>query len=207
MRAGAPGIAFRFRPVESSPVGPRTPAAPRRGGRVSLLAAGIALALVVLLFALAGGAARLEGIGEVRAAPAAGRAAAAWARRDPGSVARLVVPERHIDVALPAHASRRERGAGPGQTGNVVVAAGRDESMRFLRRVEVGDAVIVESRHGERLHYRVRDVRIVDRGEVSAAPPPSEPTLTLVTSYPLRSLPAEAALLYVVVATVDRGTV
>jgi LPXTG-site transpeptidase (sortase) family protein len=213
MRTGAPGIAFRFRPAESSPVGPRAVPPPRRRRRPRGAIAWIAVALATLGLAVSSGKLRGERVDTARARPAAVATPAAAsgtrapARLDPATIARLVVPDRHIDVAVPKQASRHERSAGPGQPGNVVVTANRDSSLRFLRRVEVGDAVIVQSRNGEQFRYRVRDLRIADRDDVNAIAAPAEPTLTLVTWYPFHAPESEATLRYVVVATADRGTV
>ncbi len=215
MRASAPGIAFRFRPAESSPVGPRAAPAPERRLRPRVVIVWVAVALATLGFAVSSGrqqgengdAARARPAAMTDATPLAASVAGAPARLDPATIARLVVPDRHIDVAVPKQASRRERGVGPGQPGNVVVAANRDSSLRFLRRVEIGDAVIVESRAGERFRYRVRDVRIADADDLATAAPPVEPTLTLITWYPFHTNDPMATLRYIVVATADLGTV
>jgi len=216
MRASPPGIAFRFRAAESSPVGPRATPMPRRRSRHRLTFAWVAVALATL--ALAAASSRLHGertdttaratpAEHITIAPAPASAAGMPARLDPASIARLVVPDRHVDVAVPKQTSRHERRAGPASPGNVVVTANREASLRFLRRVEVGDEVIVESKHGEQFHYRVRDVRIAARDEVNATPAPTEPTLTLVTWYPFSAGDSAAALRYVVVATASRDTV
>jgi LPXTG-site transpeptidase (sortase) family protein len=215
MRAGAPGIAFRFRPAESSPVGPRAAPEPHRRLRPRVAAVWIVVLLATLGLAVSSGKLRGDGVDAAHAkpaavavtAPAAASVTGAHARLDPSSIARLLVPDRQIDVALSRQASRHERSAGPGQPHNVVVTASRDSSLRFLRRVEVGDAVIVESRLGERFRYRVRDVRIADRDDLAAAAAPTEPTLTLITSYPFQSSESAATLRYVVVATAERGIV
>jgi hypothetical protein len=215
MRAGAPGIAFRFRPAESSPVGPRAVPASSRRHRPRVVITWIAVAVVTLVLAVSSGKLRGERVDTARAVPAvaalvtpaAASVPSPQARLDPATIARLVVPDRHIDVAVPKQASRHERSAGPGQPGNVVVTASRDSSLRFLRRVEVGDAVIVLSRHGEQFRYRVRDLRIAGRDDVNAAAAPEEPTLTLVTWYPFHAPESAATQRYVVVATADRGTV
>jgi len=215
MRAGAPGIAFRFRPAESSPVGPHAMPVPRRHFRPRVAIGWIVVALATLGLAVSSGKLRGENGDAARTrpaampvtTPAAAGSTGAHARLDPATIARLVVPDRHINVAVPKQASRRERGAGPGQPDNVIVTAKRDSSLRFLRRVEVGDAVIVESRDGERFRYRVRDVRIADRDDTGTAASPAEPTLTLVTWYPFHASESMATLRYVVVATADQGTV
>ncbi len=215
MRAGAPGIAFRFRPAESSPVGLHVASERHRRSRQRVAAVWIVVVLATLGLAVSSGKLHSDSFDAARAKPAAATvttlAAAsvtgAHARLDPSTIARLLVPDRQIDVALPRQASRHERSAGAGQPGNVVVTASRDASLRFLRRVEVGDAVIVESRHGERFRYRVRDVRIADRDDLGAVAAPTEPTLTLITSYPFNAPESAATLRYVVVATVERGIV
>ena len=213
MRAGAPGIAFRFRPAESSPVRAGAASDPKPRSRSRVAAAWALVALATLVLAVSSGKLRGESGLAAQAKPAAITApagagvAASHARLDPSTIARLVVPDRRIDVTLSRQASRHERSAGPGQPGNVVVTASRDASLRALRRVEIGDAVIVESSHGERFRYRVRDLRIADRDEVVATATPTEPTLTLVTSYPFNATDPAATLRYVVVATAEHDIV
>ncbi len=215
MRASPPGIAFRFRAAESSPVGPRATPMPQHRSRHRGTFAWVAVALATLALAAASGRLHGERTDTVHAAPperatiapAAAGAAGMPARLDPASIARLVVPERAVDVAVPKQTSRHERRAGPGSPGNVVVTASREASLRFLRRVEVGDEVIVESKHGEQFRYRVRDVRIAARDEINATAAPTEPTLTLVTWYPFSAGDSGATLRYVVIATALRDTV
>jgi LPXTG-site transpeptidase (sortase) family protein len=189
---------------------------PQRRSRHRASFAWVVVALATLALAVASGrihGARPDAAGRApptehaTIAPAAASASGMSARLDPASIARLVVPDRNVDVAVPRQTSRHERRAGPGSPGNVVVTANREASLRFLRRVEVGDEVIVESRHGEHFRYRVRDVRIAARDDVNATPAPTEPTLTLVTWYPFNAGDSGAALRYVVVATALRGTV
>ena len=216
MRASPPGIAFRFRAPESSPVGLRATPMPQRHSRRCGTLLWVAIALATLVLAAA--SSRLHGERadtsahatppeRATIAPAAADATGIPARLDPASIARLVVPDRNVDVALPRQTSRHERRAGPGGPGNVVLTANREASLRFLRRVEVGDEVIVESKRGEQFHYRVRDVRIAARDEVNATAAPTEPMLTLVTWYPFSAGDSGAALRYVVVATALRETV
>jgi len=216
MRASPPGIAFRFRAAESSPVGLRATPMPQRRSRHRATFAWVVVALATLVLAAASGrihgarndaAAHATPTERATIAPAAATTTGMPARLDPASIARLVVPDRNVDVAVPKQTSRHERRAGPGSPGNVVVTASRDASLRFLRRVEVGDEVIVESRHGEQFRYRVRHVRIAARDEVNATVAPTEPTLTLVTWYPFSAGDSGAALRYVVVATAMRESV
>lgn len=216
MRGSPPGIAFRFRAAESSPVGPRAVPLPRQRPRHRGAIAWAALVLAALALVAASG--RLHGeradtstrahpAERAMPAPAGAARQETPSRVDPASIARLVVPDRNVDVALPKQARRHERRAGPSSPGNVVVTASRDASLRFLRRVEVGDEVIVESTRGEQFRYRVRDVRIAARDDVVATAAPAEPTLTLVTWYPFDTANSETALRYVVVATALTGTV
>jgi LPXTG-site transpeptidase (sortase) family protein len=216
MRASPPGIAFRFRAAESSPVGPR--ATPMPQPRIRHRGAIVWVAIVLATLALAAASGRLHGeradtssramaVERAIPAPAATTPQDATTRLDPASIARLVVPDRNVNVALPKQTRRHERRSGPASPGNVVVTASRDANLRFLRRVEVGDEVIVESTHGEQFRYRVRDVRIAARDDVNATATPAEPTLTLITWYPFSVADSETALRYVVVATALTGTV
>lgn len=121
--------------------------------------------------------------------------AAATADRSilPGAaVATLSIPRIHLSTVVlhgsDARTLRRgpghvERTALPGQPGNIVIAGHRDTFFRPLRRIEVGDRVVLESLRG-RFEYRVSSLDVVKSDDVSVLEQGGEDLLTLITCYP-----------------------
>ena len=111
----------------------------------------------------------------------------------PGSaVATLSIPRIRLSTVVlygsDARTLRRgpghvERTALPGEPGNIVVAGHRDTFFRPLRRIEVGDSVVLESLRG-RFEYRVSSLHVVKSDDLSALDQSGEDTLTLITCYP-----------------------
>jgi sortase A len=71
----------------------------------------------------------------------------------------------------------------PGESGNVAIAGHRDSFFRPLRKVQVGDDILLDTPE-ERVQYRVSSLRVVNSYEVSVIGPTKDATLTLVTCYP-----------------------
>ncbi|MFO1395697.1 MAG: class GN sortase [Burkholderiales bacterium] len=227
MRASAPGIAFRFRPDESSPIGGASPRAPRatwtnetRGPRVRLkrawtlavaaLAVGGALAFGegAYIYAKAGVAQALLQSAWAHER-ATGVATRPWPWADTHPVARLSAPARGGDVLVLAGASGRtlafgpghlDGSAQPGDPGNSVITAHRDTHFRFLRDVQPGDEIAVERADGTTRHFRIRRTYVADQGALALPRETAVPTLTLVTCYPFDALNPGGPLRYVVVA-------
>ena len=135
-----------------------------------------------------------------------------WPWADMRPVARLKVPARGVDLYVLDNASPRALAYGPahvggtarpGSYGNSVLIAHRDTHFRFLERVKIGDAMDVEL-SGATVHYRVKEITIVDRGESRVLDEAGEPLLTLITCYPFDAVRPGTPLRYVVVA--DRIT-
>ncbi len=213
MRAGAPGIAFRFPRGESSPVGSGKA---RRRGR------GLVVALAALL-AIAGVASMGQGAYILVKAQAAqwllhgawaktretGVAARPWPWADTHPVARLIAPAQDADVLVLAGASGRTLAFGPGHldgsalpgdSGNAVLTAHRDTHFRFLRSVAPGDELVVERADGATRHFRIRGTYVADYRDLRIARDTPVPTLTLVTCYPFDAIDPGGPLRYVVVA-------
>jgi sortase A len=89
----------------------------------------------------------------------------------------------------------------PGERGNCAISAHRDTQFAVLRDVAAGDPIVVQSRDGRTLRYRVREMRIVDRRDASVLVPSAGPTLTLITCYPFDAVVPGGRLRYVVIAT------
>jgi LPXTG-site transpeptidase (sortase) family protein len=90
----------------------------------------------------------------------------------------------------------------PWEPGNSALAAHRDGIFRSLRRVRIGDALRVRTRHGEFL-YRVRETQIVEPNDLSVLAPTDVRTLTLITCYPFNFV-GSAPQRFVVRAEQDR---
>jgi sortase A len=138
-----------------------------------------------------------------------GASASPWPGADLKPVARLSVPSRGVQVYVldEAHARALAFGpahlgntAQPGAAGNSVIVAHRDTHFSFLRTLAVNDTIDLESRDGSRSRYRVREMRVVDKGELDVIEPSSTPRLTLVTCYPFDAVRPGTPLRYVVVA-------
>jgi sortase A len=103
-------------------------------------------------------------------------------------IARLRI-SGYVEDGLDAHTLRRAighspRSPKPGERGNVVLAAHRDTFFSGLRDVLVGDIVDLQAPGGERLHYRVSRIFVVDPVDSRVMRPSSQDMLTLITCYP-----------------------
>jgi len=219
MRASPPGIAFRRRPAESSPIG--SDADPRReraarSGRLRRLA-------LILLLAGAGLACFGSGLTIHAKAQLAqwllhsawtrtqvsGLPAKPWPWADMHPVARLIAPAQDADLLVLSGASGRTLAFGPGhlsgsaipgEPGNSVITAHRDTHFRFLQRLAAGDSLVVEGRNGTRRHFHVLRSYVADYRALNIPRDALQPTLTLVTCFPFDAINPGGPLRYVVVA-------
>ena len=88
----------------------------------------------------------------------------------------------------------------PGETGNMVIAGHRDTHFAFLRDVEPGDSVHIESFGGATYIYEVVGADVVDARKGSLVLDTEYSALTLVTCYPFDALEPGGPLRYVVTA-------
>jgi sortase A len=128
-----------------------------------------------------------------------------WAETWP--VARLRVPALGVDqivlagdegAALAFAPGHIRDSAAPGTGGNVVLAGHRDTVFAFAGRLRPGFGIELESAGGRRIHYVVTSTRVVHEREIAVLDPTDEPTLTLVTCYPLNGQRPGGSLRYVV---------
>ncbi len=219
MRASAPGIAFRCRAAESSPIGSgvrarREPATrPRRTKWLALivLLAGAGLACFgngLYIYAKAELAQVLLHSAWVRT-QTSGAPVKPWPWADTHPVARLIAPAQDADLLVLSGASGRTLAFGPGHLdgsaipgdpGNSVITAHRDTHFRFLQRVAAGDTLVVERQDGARRHFHVRRAYVADFRALNIPRDTSAPTLTLVTCFPFDAINPGGPLRYVVVA-------
>lgn len=141
------------------------------------------------------------GAGEERATP--------WPWADTWPVARLTARSQGTDLIVLAGGSGRTLAFGPGhlsasampgEVGNMIIAGHRDTHFQFLRKVEVGELLGMESSHGQRHLYKVVGVDIVDSRKGALVLDTDAAMLSLVTCYPFDALEAGGPLRYVVTA-------
>jgi sortase A len=87
------------------------------------------------------------------------------------------------DLTLNRGAGRIAGTVGPGETGNMGVAAHRDGFFRKLIDVHIGDTIELAASRGN-YRYIVENIEIVDPTNVSVLRSQPQPSLTLVTCYP-----------------------
>ena len=139
--------------------------------------------------------------GEDRAAP--------WPWADTWPVARLTAESRGIDLIVLAGGSGRTLAFGPGHlgasaepgnVGNSIIAGHRDTHFAFLRDVERGERLGIETTRGGRYVYEVIDMQVVDSRTGSLVLDTDLSMLTLVTCFPFDALEPGGPLRYVVTA-------
>ena len=141
------------------------------------------------------------GGGEVRATP--------WPWADTWPIARITARSGEVDLIVLAGASGRTLAFGPGhmsvsampgEAGNAVIAGHRDTHFQFLKDVQLGELLKVESSKGMRHLYKVVGVDIVDSRKGSLLLDTEAAMLSLVTCYPFDAREAGGSLRYVVTA-------
>lgn len=139
--------------------------------------------------------------GEERAAP--------WPWADTWPVARLTAESEGVDLIVLAGASGRTLAFGPGhlgasalpgEPGNTVIAGHRDTHFAFLRDIEVGELLGIETPAGRQHLFRVISADIVDSRTGSLELDTSLSMLSLVTCYPFDGPEAGGPMRYVVTA-------
>jgi sortase A len=141
------------------------------------------------------------GTGEVRATP--------WPWADTWPVARMTARSGEIDLIVLAGASGRTLAFGPGhmgasampgESGNAVIAGHRDTHFQFLKDVQPGELLKVESIKRVQHLYKVVSVDIVDSRKGSLLLDTKVAMLSLVTCYPFDAREVGGPLRYVVTA-------
>jgi sortase A len=139
--------------------------------------------------------------GEDRAAP--------WPWADTWPVARLSAKSHDVDLIVLAGGSGRTLAFGPGhlsasalpgETGNMVIAGHRDTHFAFLRNLEPGHRLTIESFSGATTDYEVIGLNVVDSRRGSLLLDTDDAVLTLVTCYPFDAVDPGGPLRYVVTA-------
>jgi sortase A len=141
--------------------------------------------------------------------PAKAWLAQPWPWADTWPVARLVAKSGNVDLIVLAGGSGRTLAFGPGhlsasslpgETGNTVIAGHRDTHFSFLRDVEVGELLVIETVSGEKHLYEIFDIDVVDSRRSSLLLDTDTAMLSLVTCYPFEAIDPGGPMRYVVTA-------
>ncbi len=141
------------------------------------------------------------GYGEDRATP--------WPWADTWPVARLTARSGEVDLIVLAGGSGRTLAFGPGhlsasalpgEVGNAVIAGHRDTHFQFLKDVQTGELLQLESGEGTTYQYKVVAVDIVDSRQGRLLLDTDSAVLSLVTCYPFDTRMVGGPMRYVVTA-------
>jgi sortase A len=88
----------------------------------------------------------------------------------------------------------------PGEVGNTVIAGHRDTHFQFLKDIQTGELLQLESSEGQKHTYKVVAVDIVDSRRGSLLLDTDDALMSLVTCYPFDAREAGSLLRYVVTA-------
>jgi sortase A len=142
-----------------------------------------------------------------------GDAVKPWPWADTHPVARLLAPEHGVDLLVLAGANGRTLAWGPGHLdgtpapgtrGNAVVTGHRDTHFAFLRGLQRGELLVVETPGGAPRRYRVERTFVAHRATLALPADGHSSTLSLVTCWPFDAIDPGTPLRYAVVARAER---
>jgi sortase A len=93
----------------------------------------------------------------------------------------------------------------PDRIGNCVISAHRDTQFAVLHDVQVGDPIVLQTRDGRAIRYRVLQHRVVNKNDVAPLEPSRGRILTLITCFPFDAIRPGGPLRYVVIASAVGG--
>lgn len=132
-----------------------------------------------------------------------------WPWADTWPISRLDVPGLGIDRIVLAGASGSSLAFGPGhlfgsslpgQQGNTVIAGHRDTHFRFLKDIQEGELIQLQTLTGKTIRYEVSKIIIVHKKEARYLVNTLENKLTLITCYPFNAIRPGGPLRYLVIA-------
>jgi sortase A len=132
-----------------------------------------------------------------------------WPWADTWPVAKLIVPQHHIEQIILAGDSGSSLAFGPGHSfasaapnsaGTTVISAHRDTHFRFLKELKINEMIFIQTTD-KTMSYQVYEVKIVDSKTFKLQQDSDKKTLVLVTCYPFDSLTSGGPLRYLVFAT------
>ncbi len=131
-----------------------------------------------------------------------------WPWADTWPVAKLIVPQHHIEQIILAGDSGSSLAFGPGYSlasttpntsGLTMISAHRDTHFKFLKDLKMNDTIYLQTAD-RTIPYQVYDFQIVDSKTFKLQPDRNEQTLVMVTCYPFDSLTTGGSLRYLVYA-------
>ena len=135
-----------------------------------------------------------------------------WPWADTWPVARMIIPEHEIDLVVlegdsgnvlafgPGHMTLSSL---PGQPGNSIISGHRDTTFSFLEKLRRGDRIVMQTKDGNMVPFRVIDVQIIDEAVLDMNIEADIPLLTLVTCYPFDAVVPGGPERYLVFAEYD----
>jgi sortase A len=133
-----------------------------------------------------------------------------WPWADTWPVGRLTVPRLGINQIILADASGRSLAFGPGKLGNrkfsdaknesLILSGHRDTHFSFLRDVQPGEIINLQTVQGDWLKYVVEETVVLDSQTDQLFRYPEEASLLLITCYPFDALLPGGPFRYVVKA-------
>jgi len=136
-----------------------------------------------------------------------------WPWADTFPVGRLRVPALGIDQIILSGTTGRTLAFGPGSVdgtdrpghcGHCVISGHRDTHFAFLKDLELGDEIILESPGGVVQRFEVTALHVIRQDDLSVLRDADESLLTLITCYPLDAVVPGGVLRYVVWAEAQR---
>ena len=134
---------------------------------------------------------------------------APWPWADTWPVARLSARSGNVNLIVLSGGSGRTLAFGPGhlsasalpgERGNSVIAGHRDTHFSFLRDVEVGESLLIETITGEEHIYEVVGIDVVDSRHGSLVLDVDDAVMSLVTCYPFGANESGGPMRFVVTA-------
>lgn len=132
-----------------------------------------------------------------------------WPWADTWPVGRLLVPRQGIDQIILADASGRSLAFGPGQirhgafpqgAQSLILSGHRDTHFSFLRDVQKGEPILLQTIRGNWIGYRVEGTAVLNSRTDKLFNHQSDNRLVLITCYPFDVLMPGGPLRYVVMA-------
>lgn len=136
-----------------------------------------------------------------------------WPWTDTWPIARLRVIEKDVDLYVLADASGRSLAFGPGHlsgtapigAGHTVIAGHRDTHFAFVRELDVGDELTLETTDGREWRFVLDETHVFDSRAERLRLDDSQPSLTLLTCYPFDAISPGGPLRYAALAGIRSG--
>jgi len=137
-----------------------------------------------------------------------------WPWADTWPVAKLIVPQHHIEQIILAGDSGSSLAFAPGYSltsflpnsqGTTVISAHRDTHFNFLKELKINETFFLQTEN-KTVRYRVYDLQIVDSKTYTIQADTDEKILVLVTCYPFDAINIGASSRYLVFARATKLT-